>query len=153
MAIMEKCCKHFMLVEFNEKGYYSCEFTPSKTAAHVVEHDANIDLWHRRLGYSSTKILKEMCLPASDIFCEECVFPKRSSKHKGKGSWDRESLPMKMALAGVCIINKPVYGVWKYFATLNDDYWKYCEMLFVKAKVILVKYLKSFWNKILIWNL
>lgn len=71
------------MAKLNEKGYYISEFTTNKSAAHVVEHDADTDLWHRRLRHSSNKILIEISLPASHTFCEECVIVKQSSELKG----------------------------------------------------------------------
>lgn len=52
VAVVEECNEHYIMAKFNEKGYYISEFTPIKAAVKNVEHDAGIDLWHIRLGYS-----------------------------------------------------------------------------------------------------
>ena len=55
------------MAQLNDKGHYVSEFRPIKAVASVAKHSS--DLWHRRMGHSSNKVLEQMDLPTSDYFC------------------------------------------------------------------------------------
>ena len=97
VAIIEKSSEKFEFARLNEKGQYVSKFEPIKASTYIANHDA--ELWHRRMGHSSNKALKEMGLPVSESsFCEECIIAKHSNTPMSKGPRCREHMPMKMEI-------------------------------------------------------
>ncbi|GBO26400.1 hypothetical protein AVEN_6625-1 [Araneus ventricosus] len=103
VAFIEKSMEKFEFARLNKKGQYVSQFEPTKASTYFVNHSA--ELWHRRMGHSSNKVLKEMGLPVSESpssFWEECVIAKQSNTPMSKGPRSREHQPMRMVHTDIC---------------------------------------------------
>ncbi|KFM77017.1 Copia protein, partial [Stegodyphus mimosarum] len=136
VAVIENRNEKFEFAKLNEKGQYVSQFEPVKASTYIANHNA--ELWHRRMGHSSDKILKEMGLPVSESpssFCEECVIAKHSNTPMNKGPRSREHVPMRMVHTDICgPIDPPTREGEKYFATIIDDFSRFTEVHLLKHK-------------------
>ncbi|GBM30067.1 Copia protein [Araneus ventricosus] len=146
VAFIEKSREKFEFARLNEKGQYVSQFEPTKASTYFVNHSA--ELWHRCMGHSSNKVLKEMGLPVSESpssFCEECVIAKQSNTPMSKGPRSREHLPMRMVHTDICgPIDPSTREGKKYFVTIVDDFSRFCEVHLLKHKSDILEVFKLF---------
>ncbi|GBM54665.1 Copia protein [Araneus ventricosus] len=137
-AIVKGKSKTFVLCELNSKGQYVSDFIPTVWNIFVAETE-EAELWHRRLGHSGNHALRKFGLPTSDSFYENCVLAKQSAEPIGKGNSRRENAPMRMIHSDLCGPVEPAtLSGEHYVLTFVDDYSRFCDVRFIKRKVILL---------------
>ena len=115
--------------------------------SHVCDFaDAQIDLWHRRLGHASSQRLKEAV--GKDMvkgvatfkgkqlsFCESCVMAKQHRKSFTSKDEIESKNHLDLVHTDVCgPMSLQSFGGAKYFITFIDDYSRCCQVYFMKHK-------------------
>lgn len=62
-AMIEKDDDQFVIASLNDKGQYESDFIPVVNTVYTAELNAN--LWYRRMGDSSNKVLQKLGLPSN----------------------------------------------------------------------------------------
>ena len=143
-VFIEKGRKRFCFGERDSNGQYKSDFVPVSEIVLTSKEDDS-ELWHRRLGHPSDKVLENMKFPAPHSFCDICTRAKQSATPKGKGPRKRESEPMVMIHSDVCgPIEPKTFSGESYFMTIIDDYSRFTEVRLLKNKSEVPEELKSF---------
>jgi hypothetical protein len=136
----------------NKMYQLNCEPVLQEHAS-VASENANVDLWHQRLGHPSESVLKEIVTHelVSGVkipkrvelsFCEGCVEGKMQRKPVGV---IRSKRKLQCVHSDVCgPMPTESIGGRKYFVTFIDDYSRCCSVYFMRHKSEVLDKFKEF---------